>query len=62
VIFYFTFRHIDKEEYVLKQQKPAGLELAGTGHNIVGENEINKSINRPAPISDNEEMMVSQKQ
>lgn len=62
VVFYFTFRHIDKEEYVLRQQKPAELELAGTTHNIVGENELNKSSNRPAPIADNEEMMISQKQ
>jgi len=62
VVFYFTFRHIDKEEYTLKQQKSPELELAGTTHNIVGENELNKSVNRPAPIADNEEMMVSQKQ
>jgi len=62
VVFWFTFRHIDKEEMVLKQVEPSELELAGTSHNIVGENELNKSANRGAPITDNEEMMVSQKQ
>ncbi|KAI0527872.1 major facilitator superfamily transporter peptide [Xylaria bambusicola] len=61
VIFYFTFRHIDKEEYVLSQNQDAHLDSTGTT-NVVGENELNKSINRPAPIADNEEMMISQKQ
>lgn len=64
VVFYFTFRHIDKEEYVISQNKnyEREMELAGTGNKIVGENEVNKSINRPAPIAENEEMMISQKQ
>ncbi|KAL2141124.1 hypothetical protein VTI28DRAFT_2783 [Corynascus sepedonium] len=61
VIFYFTFRHIDKEEYVLSKNKDYHLEMEGT-RNVVGENETNKTINRPAPIADNEEMMISQKQ
>ncbi|KAK4038892.1 POT family-domain-containing protein [Parachaetomium inaequale] len=64
VIFYFTFRHIDKEEYVLSKNKADTdyhLEMEGT-RNVVGENQFNKSINRPAPIADNEEMMISQKQ
>ena len=62
VMFWFTFTHIDKEEYVLSQnQQDAHLTLEGT-RNIVGENEFNKSVNRPAPIADNEEMMISQKQ
>ncbi|KAK3939190.1 general substrate transporter [Diplogelasinospora grovesii] len=61
VVFYFMFRHIDKEEYVLSQNKDYHLELEGT-RNVVGENELNKSVNRPAPISENEEMMISQKQ
>ncbi len=64
VIFYFTFRHIDKEEYVLSQNnndKDYHLEMEGT-RNVVGENQLNKSSNRPAPIADNEEMMISQKQ
>jgi dipeptide/tripeptide permease len=64
IIFYFTFRHIDKEEYVLSKNKADPdyhVEMAGT-RNVVGENQFNKSINRPAPIADNEEMMISQKQ
>ncbi|KAK4239240.1 general substrate transporter [Achaetomium macrosporum] len=64
IIFYFTFRHIDKEEYVLstsENDKDYHLELEGT-RNVVGENQLNKSSNRPAPIAENEEMMISQKQ
>ncbi|SPQ20635.1 6cf59c5c-48ef-4732-acc4-49b8166f1942 [Thermothielavioides terrestris] len=64
IVFYFTFRHIDKEEYVLGHANPDEdyhLEMEGT-RNVVGENALNKSSNRPAPIADNEEMMISQKQ
>jgi len=64
VVFYFTFRHIDKEEYVLSKNDPNidyHVEPEGT-RNVVGENQLNKSINRPAPIADNEEMMISPKQ
>ncbi|KAK4183801.1 general substrate transporter [Podospora australis] len=61
VIFYFLFRHIDQEEFALSQNKDYHLEMEGTV-NVVGENELNKSSNRPAPIADNEEMMISQKQ
>lgn len=62
VIFYFTFRHIDDEEYVLTvKQEEYEMDATGT-RTIVGENVLNKSGNRPAPIGDNEEMMISQKQ
>ncbi|KAI1182865.1 major facilitator superfamily transporter peptide [Nemania serpens] len=61
VVFYFTFRHIDQEEYHLSKNGDAHLTLEGTV-NVVGENELNKSVNRPAPIAENEEMMISQKQ
>ncbi|KAG7285611.1 hypothetical protein NEMBOFW57_010240 [Staphylotrichum longicolle] len=64
VVFYFMFRHIDKEEYVLStntNDRDYHLEMEGT-RNVVGENELNKTSNRPAPIVDNEEMMISQKQ
>jgi dipeptide/tripeptide permease len=65
VIFYLMFRHIDKEEYVLNTaeggDKDYHLEMEGT-RNVVGENQLNKSSNRPAPIAENEEMMISQKQ
>ncbi|KAH8649185.1 POT family-domain-containing protein [Xylariales sp. PMI_506] len=60
IVFYFTFRHIDKEEYVLSQNGDYHLDSTGTMA-VVGENELNKSGNRPAPIADNEEMMISQK-
>lgn len=61
VVFYFTFRHIDKEEYVLSQNKDYHLDLTGTAA-VVGENEFNKSPNEPKPIAENEEMMISPKQ
>ncbi|RYP90071.1 hypothetical protein DL770_003810 [Monosporascus sp. CRB-9-2] len=61
VIFYFTFRHIDKEEYEISQNRDYHIDATGTV-NVHGENELNKSSNRPAPIADNEEMMISQKQ
>jgi len=61
IIFYFTFKHIDREEYVLSQNKDYHLELEGT-RNVVGANETNKTVNPPAPIAANEEMMISQKQ
>lgn len=61
VIFYFTFRHIDSEEYVLSQNNDYQLDSTGT-QGVLGENELNKSTNRPAPIADNEEVMISQKQ
>ncbi|KAL2018986.1 hypothetical protein VTK56DRAFT_10211 [Thermocarpiscus australiensis] len=64
VIFYFTFRHIDKEEYVLNQNQKQDYrsELEGTARKAVGENELNTTTNRPPPIAQNEEMMISQKQ
>lgn len=61
VIFYFTFRHIDKEELTFSENKDYHLKT-GVTVNVVGENELNKSSNRPAPIAENEEMMISQKQ
>lgn len=61
VIFYFTFRHIDSEEYVLSQNNDYQLDSTGT-QGVLGENELNKSTNRPVPIADNEEVMISQKQ
>ncbi|KAI1768748.1 MFS general substrate transporter [Hypoxylon sp. FL1150] len=61
VIFYFTFRHIDEEEFQLSQNKDYSPQL-GVAVNVVGENELNKTVNRPAPIAENEEMMISQKQ
>ncbi|KAK4216506.1 POT family-domain-containing protein [Rhypophila decipiens] len=64
IVFYLTFRHIDKEEYVLQtggQSTDAKVDMTGT-RNVVGENETNQTTNRAAPIRDNEEMMISPKQ
>lgn len=61
VIFYFTFRHIDQEEYVLSTNTDYNLDMTGTIA-VVGENEKNKSSNEPIPIAENEEMMISPKQ
>lgn len=61
VIFFFMFRSIDKEEYVLSQNTDYHLGLEGT-ENVVGTNELNKSVNLPAPIAETEEMMMSPKQ
>ncbi|KAI2637525.1 major facilitator superfamily transporter peptide [Xylaria nigripes] len=62
VVFYFTFRHIDNEEYSLSENQDENMGGMNQADTIVGENEKNKSINRPAPIADNEEIMISQKQ
>ncbi|KAK3314467.1 general substrate transporter [Apodospora peruviana] len=63
VVFYFTFRHIDQEEYVLSKERTGGtrLEMEGTGP-VVGETEMNKGSQAPAKIAANEEMGISQKQ
>lgn len=62
VIFYFMFRHIDKEEYTLSSNTDYHTEVGGNNVNVVGENELNKSGNQPPAIVQNEEMMISQKQ
>ncbi|EPE07595.1 general substrate transporter [Ophiostoma piceae UAMH 11346] len=61
VVFYFMFRHIDQEEYVLSQNKDYELTLEGTGK-VVGTNEINETSNLPAPIAETELNMMSPKQ
>ncbi|KAH8668735.1 putative oligopeptide transporter [Xylariales sp. PMI_506] len=59
VFFYFYFRHIDQEEYVLSTNVTD--DISGTRPFFV-ENELNESTNRPAPIAENEENIISQKQ
>lgn len=59
VFFYFYFRHIDKEEFVLSTTQES--EVTGT-RDFVQENDMNKSENRPAPIADNEMLGISTKQ
>ncbi|CAK7245858.1 MAG: peptide transporter ptr2 [Sporothrix thermara] len=61
VAFYVIFRHIDKEEYVLSQNRDYELTLEGTDK-VVGVNEHNQTDNLPAPIAENEEIMMSPKQ
>ncbi|KAH6645148.1 general substrate transporter [Truncatella angustata] len=65
IVFYFLFRHIDKEEYVMSQKNEnmdTILDSTGTV-NVAYENEHNKgSTQRADPIHQNEEMMISQKQ
>ncbi|KAL4780646.1 POT family-domain-containing protein [Aspergillus varians] len=61
VIFYVTFRHIDKEEYVLSEAEDYDMMMEGT-KNVVGENSQNKTTNEPPAIALNEEYGISQKQ
>jgi dipeptide/tripeptide permease len=58
VFFYWNFRHIDNEEYVLSTNQVS--EATGT-RDFVEENDLNASTNRPAPIADNEQTGISQK-
>jgi dipeptide/tripeptide permease len=60
VVFWFTFKHIDKEEYVLSQNADYHMESTGTV-GVVGETELNKTSNSPAAGSENEEMVISNK-
>jgi len=63
VVFYFMFRHIDKEEYVLSTNAPELHTSMGTTHTFMEENELNHTSNKPAaPIEVNEMYPISQKQ
>ncbi|KAF7195552.1 Peptide transporter PTR2 [Pseudocercospora fuligena] len=64
VVFYFLFRHIDKEEYHMSENEDNTdyhLNMQGTV-NVVRSNSINETTNIPPKIAQNEEMMISQKQ
>ncbi|PTU19737.1 hypothetical protein P175DRAFT_0524075 [Aspergillus ochraceoroseus IBT 24754] len=61
VVFYFTFRHIDKEEYTLSDNDDYHLELEGTA-NVVTENLHNKTTNLTPAIAEREEFGISPKQ
>jgi len=61
VVFWFTFKHIDDEEYTLSQNGDYHLTLEGTP-NVVNENSINKTTNDTPAIAANEEYGISQKQ
>ncbi|KAL5117360.1 peptide transporter ptr2 [Pleosporales sp. CAS-2024a] len=63
VIFYFTFRHIDKEELVMRDESDTDYHLDSTGtKSVVRSNSINGEGVQVAEIAKNEEMMISQKQ
>ncbi|BCS21461.1 putative MFS peptide transporter [Aspergillus puulaauensis] len=61
VVFYFTFRHIDREEYVLSENAEYNLELEGT-KGVVQENERNQTSSAVPRIAENEEFGISPKQ
>ncbi|KAJ9130966.1 Major facilitator superfamily transporter peptide [Pleurostoma richardsiae] len=62
VLFWFLFKHVDKEEYVLSTTIDTAEVHPSTGTtNFVKESEHNQTDNRPAPIADNEEYGISQK-
>ncbi|KAM3560329.1 hypothetical protein MY1884_002997 [Beauveria asiatica] len=58
VAFWFIFKHIDKEEYVLSTNQVS--EATGT-RDYFDENDINESGNRPPSITVNEQTGISQK-
>jgi hypothetical protein len=55
---YITFRHIDKEEYVLSVSH---LDDSTGTRPFMEENELNATENRPASIAENEQYGISQK-
>jgi len=63
IVFYFLFRHIDKEEYVMQDENSTDyhLEMEGT-KNVVRANSTNATTNDTPDTAKNEEMMISQKQ
>ncbi|KAF2848636.1 MFS general substrate transporter [Plenodomus tracheiphilus IPT5] len=63
VVFWFMFKHIDKEEYTMRDESTTDyhLELEGTP-NVLRANSINATTNDTHEIGKNEEMMISQKQ
>jgi hypothetical protein len=63
VVFYFTFRHIDKEELVMRDEADVDYHLDSTGtRSVVRANSMNDTHVQVAQITKNEEMMISQKQ
>ncbi|KAI5362000.1 Putative proton-dependent oligopeptide transporter family, MFS transporter superfamily [Septoria linicola] len=64
ILFYFLFKHIDKEEYTLndaEENTDYHLKMEGTV-NVVRANSLNYTPNDAPAIVKNEEMMISQKQ
>jgi dipeptide/tripeptide permease len=62
-IFYVTFRKIDKEELVIRDESAVDYHLDSTGtRNVVRANSINDTNVEVPQIAKNEEVMISQKQ
>ena len=61
VVFYFMFRHIDKEEYRLSQNGDYRLTLEGTGA-VVQDSSLNQTTNPAPAIAENEEYGITPKQ
>ncbi|GMG32136.1 unnamed protein product [Aspergillus oryzae] len=61
VVFYFMFRHIDKEEYVLSENAEETHVFEGAGNKFT-ENSHNKTTNPTPAIVENEEFGISPKQ
>ncbi|KJK65689.1 PTR2 like protein [Aspergillus parasiticus SU-1] len=61
VIFYFMFRHIDKEEFVLSENAEETHVFEGAGNKFT-ENSHNKTTNPTPAIVENEEFGISPKQ
>ncbi|KAH7384418.1 POT family-domain-containing protein [Phaeosphaeria sp. MPI-PUGE-AT-0046c] len=63
IIFYFTFRKIDKEELVMRDESAVDYHLDSTGtKSVVRANSINATSVEVSDIAKNEEVMISQKQ
>lgn len=63
IVFYFTFRHINKEELVMRDESDVDYHLDSTGtRNVVRANSINGTSLDVPEIAKNEEVMISQKQ
>lgn len=58
VLFWFLFKHIDKEEYVLSTNQVS--EATGT-RDYIEENDLNHTDNRPPSIAENDQTGISQK-
>ncbi|KAH8896551.1 putative peptide transporter [Thozetella sp. PMI_491] len=58
IFFYFNFRHIDREEYVLSTNETS--DMTGT-RDFIQENEISTTVNRPPSIAENDATGISQK-
>lgn len=61
VVFYFMFRHIDKEEYMLSENAEETHVFEGAGNKYT-ENSHNKTTNPTPAIVENEEFGISPKQ